>query len=186
MMHQKPANVFVTSTSGESILKIGDFGFAKAISETSENMDTVLGTQSFIAPEIRQFKPYTTAVDIWGVGCIFLELLSDKTFDYSYEWAVNGGATVWDSIQKRYNNESETSQMLNIIKKLMDMNPSARPSATQMLRYLEENFIVDDNVSQSFILPFTGSSEDGLSSPVGGKSRNWHLENIECKYLVDL
>ncbi|KAG2373950.1 hypothetical protein C9374_011615 [Naegleria lovaniensis] len=130
----KPANVFLSSSTLDHtwVLKIGDFGFAKAVTETSQSMDTVLGTQAFVAPEIRQFHPYTTAVDIWGIGCILLEMLLPKTFDYSYEWAFNSGKTIVDLIKKRYPEE----EIIDLIHFIMKMNPNERPNATQVSSYI--------------------------------------------------
>ena len=45
----KTENVFLTK---ESIIKLGDFGIAKALNATNQQANTVLGTPYYISPEI--------------------------------------------------------------------------------------------------------------------------------------
>jgi serine/threonine protein kinase len=54
------------------ICKIGDFGFAKELSETAKSH---CGTPNFMAPEILSEKPYDKSVDIWAIGVIFYYML---------------------------------------------------------------------------------------------------------------
>ncbi|XP_059179241.1 serine/threonine-protein kinase NLK-like isoform X2 [Physella acuta] len=73
----KPGNLLVNSNC---CLKICDFGLAR-IMEPDENiaMTQEVVTQYYRAPEILMGAVhYTSAVDIWSVGCIFAELLSRR------------------------------------------------------------------------------------------------------------
>lgn len=78
-------------------------------------------------------KSYTKAVDIWGLGCILLEMLLPKTFDYSYEWAFNSGKTILDLIKKRY----QEQEIIELVHFIMKMDPNERPNASQVLNYLK-------------------------------------------------
>ncbi|KAG8341753.1 glycogen synthase kinase [Trypanosoma vivax] len=69
----KPHNVLVNEATGE--LKLCDFGSAKKLVATEPNVAYIC-SRYYRAPELifgNQF--YTTAVDIWSVGCIFAEML---------------------------------------------------------------------------------------------------------------
>lgn len=75
----KPANVFVNSDC--SIL-LGDFGLARSFSKDEQNMDAFTDLTEYIAtrwyrsPEILvRSAVYTTAMDMWAVGCVVAELL---------------------------------------------------------------------------------------------------------------
>ena len=69
----KPANILVDKNA---TVKICDFGVSR-----SDNVQTInpgqqhmVGTPWYIAPEMVEYRPYTTSVDIWSLGCTVLEL----------------------------------------------------------------------------------------------------------------
>nr|CCC94408.1 unnamed protein product [Trypanosoma congolense IL3000] len=69
----KPHNVLVDGKTGE--LKLCDFGSAKKLVPEEPNVAYIC-SRYYRAPELifgNQY--YTTAVDIWSVGCIFAEML---------------------------------------------------------------------------------------------------------------
>ncbi|XP_065226918.1 serine/threonine-protein kinase NLK isoform X1 [Planococcus citri] len=73
----KPGNLLVNSNC---VLKICDFGLAR-VQEPDEKkpMTQEVVTQYYRSPEILMgAKHYTTAVDVWSVGCIFGELLGRR------------------------------------------------------------------------------------------------------------
>merc|ERR1719394_1594742 len=79
IMHRdiKPGNLLVNSNC---VLKICDFGLARVEEpDRSKHMTQEVVTQYYRAPEILMgAKHYTTAVDMWSVGCIFGELLGRR------------------------------------------------------------------------------------------------------------
>jgi len=69
----KPHNVLVNDTQGT--LKLCDFGSAKKLSPQEPNVAYIC-SRYYRAPElIFGNQHYTTAVDVWSVGCIFGELM---------------------------------------------------------------------------------------------------------------
>lgn len=73
----KPGNLLVNSNC---LLKICDFGLARVDEpDRSKNMTLEVVTQYYRAPELLMgAKHYTSAIDIWSVGCIFAELLGRR------------------------------------------------------------------------------------------------------------
>ena len=68
-------------------MKIGDFGIAKRIMNDQTALRTEVGTQDYQAPEVFGFMDseeellYTSAVDLWALGCVMYMLLtSEKPF----------------------------------------------------------------------------------------------------------
>lgn len=60
-------------------LKIADFGFATALAgkDGSGLLRTILGTESYMAPEINNNSPYSgTAVDIFACGIILFIMIT--------------------------------------------------------------------------------------------------------------
>ena len=79
VMHRdlKPANIMVTSSGA---VRIGDLGLARLFYKPLNSLfsgDKVVVTIWYRAPELLLgSRHYTTAVDLWAVGCILAELLS--------------------------------------------------------------------------------------------------------------
>ncbi|KAG0565296.1 hypothetical protein KC19_8G180100 [Ceratodon purpureus] len=69
----KPTNLLLNANCD---LKIADFGLARTLSETDFMTEYVV-TRWYRAPELLlNSSSYTAAIDIWSVGCIFMELLN--------------------------------------------------------------------------------------------------------------
>lgn len=73
----KPRNLLVNSNCD---LKICDFGLARADINCCKSkaliMTDYIATRWYRAPEvILSWKRYTSAIDIWSVGCILAELI---------------------------------------------------------------------------------------------------------------
>jgi len=77
----KPSNIVVDRGL---VAKIVDFGIAKVSSETNriENSRQLIGTTSYLAPEIAYGDPATVQTDIFSLGLVFYFMLTgQKPFD---------------------------------------------------------------------------------------------------------
>ncbi|KAK4717845.1 hypothetical protein R3W88_016183 [Solanum pinnatisectum] len=71
----KPSNLLLNANCD---LKICDFGLARPNLE-NENMTEYVVTRWYRAPELLlNSSDYTAAIDVWSVGCIFMELMNRK------------------------------------------------------------------------------------------------------------
>eukprot|EP00245_Coleochaete_scutata_P009391 TRINITY_DN3079_c0_g1_i1.p1 TRINITY_DN3079_c0_g1~~TRINITY_DN3079_c0_g1_i1.p1 ORF type:complete len:381 (+),score=69.68 TRINITY_DN3079_c0_g1_i1:142-1284(+) len=71
----KPSNLLLNANCD---LKLCDFGLARTTSETDFMTEYVV-TRWYRAPELLlNCREYTAAIDVWSVGCIFMELLNRK------------------------------------------------------------------------------------------------------------
>jgi serine/threonine protein kinase len=122
----KPANIFLNQGS----VRIGDFGFAKTMVDQNTTTNTVLGTQSYSAPEIRKELGYNHKLDIWGIGIILLDLIYGKTIDFAYEFAVDR-KKILSTIESRYDEE-----MRKFVEFIVQLDPEDRPSAVKIINYL--------------------------------------------------
>eukprot|EP00271_Cylindrocystis_brebissonii_P015231 TRINITY_DN374_c1_g2_i1.p1 TRINITY_DN374_c1_g2~~TRINITY_DN374_c1_g2_i1.p1 ORF type:complete len:382 (-),score=61.11 TRINITY_DN374_c1_g2_i1:953-2098(-) len=69
----KPSNLLLNANCD---LKICDFGLARAL-EDADFMTEYVVTRWYRAPELLlNCQDYTAAIDVWSVGCIFMELLN--------------------------------------------------------------------------------------------------------------
>ncbi|GMN36163.1 hypothetical protein TIFTF001_005790 [Ficus carica] len=71
----KPSNLLLNANCD---LKICDFGLARVTSETDFMTEYVV-TRWYRAPELLlNSSDYTAAIDVWSVGCIFMELMDRR------------------------------------------------------------------------------------------------------------
>ncbi|RHZ68359.1 hypothetical protein CDV55_107645 [Aspergillus turcosus] len=83
----KPQNILVVEKDPLRV-KIADFGISKRISTHQTDLKTRVGTDGYSAPEIlslfdadKRDSLYTSAVDIWSLGCVlYYTLTKDKPF----------------------------------------------------------------------------------------------------------
>ncbi|RMJ23335.1 STYKc [Aspergillus sp. HF37] len=87
----KPQNVLVVQKNPIRV-KIADFGISKRALEGQTELRTQIGTQGYMAPEIlglvdeaKLDSTYSSAVDIWSLGCLLYYLLTKETPFSEYE-----------------------------------------------------------------------------------------------------
>eukprot|EP00183_Erythrolobus_madagascarensis_P004551 CAMPEP_0185856584 /NCGR_PEP_ID=MMETSP1354-20130828/29075_1 /TAXON_ID=708628 /ORGANISM="Erythrolobus madagascarensis, Strain CCMP3276" /LENGTH=417 /DNA_ID=CAMNT_0028558845 /DNA_START=428 /DNA_END=1681 /DNA_ORIENTATION=+ len=162
----KPSNILLNE---DCDLRVCDFGLARAAFDNAPDLvfwTDYVATRWYRAPELilSYFTSYSTAVDMWAVGCIFAEVLSagrplfpGKNAYHQLELFVNviGSPSpssvrhVRDERAKRYleaagKREPQKFEVLfptadplacDLLTKLLAWDPEARLTATQALRH---------------------------------------------------
>ncbi|KAL7991846.1 hypothetical protein Chor_016102 [Crotalus horridus] len=67
----KPQNILLGKGG---VIKLCDFGFARAMSIQTMVLTSIKGTPLYMSPELVEEKPYDHTADLWSVGCILYEL----------------------------------------------------------------------------------------------------------------
>jgi NIMA (never in mitosis gene a)-related kinase len=60
------------------ILKLGDFGIARVLSNTKSKAKTVVGTPYYLSPEIIRNEGYSFKSDIWSLGVVLFSMIFAK------------------------------------------------------------------------------------------------------------
>ncbi|XP_063115541.1 serine/threonine-protein kinase 17B isoform X2 [Cavia porcellus] len=71
----KPQNILLSSIYPLGDIKIVDFGMSRKIGNACE-LREIMGTPEYLAPEILNYDPITTATDMWNIGVIAYMLLT--------------------------------------------------------------------------------------------------------------
>ncbi|XP_019719706.1 serine/threonine-protein kinase 36-like isoform X2 [Hippocampus comes] len=67
----KPQNILFDKNG---VVKLCDFGFARAMSVSTMVVTSIKGTPLYMSPELVAEKPYDHTTDLWALGCILYEI----------------------------------------------------------------------------------------------------------------
>lgn len=71
----KPQNILLTSSAPLGDIKIVDFGLSRMVSSHQE-LREIMGTPEYVAPEILNYEPISTATDMWSIGVLAYVMLT--------------------------------------------------------------------------------------------------------------
>lgn len=167
----KTQNIFITSNR---LLKIGDFGISKTLSNDIDFATTAIGTPQHLSPEIIKQQKYDYKSDIWGLGCVLYEICSlNPAFTGSdlgtlFRNIVRG---IYKPLPTRY-----SQSLVELVKVMLRPDPNRRPTVAQILaakvlqddvtRYME--FI--QTLPEPAKTPFKVTEE--LASDAGGQRKS--------------
>ncbi|XP_051126898.1 mitogen-activated protein kinase kinase kinase 3 [Andrographis paniculata] len=125
----KGANILV-DPNGE--IKLADFGMAKHIA-TCSSMLSFKGSPYWMAPEVvMNTNGYSLPVDIWSLGCTVLEMATSKPPWSQYE-GVAAIFKIGNSKDMPEIPDHLSADAKSFIRLCLQRDPSARPTATQLL-----------------------------------------------------
>lgn len=146
-------NILVSEQGPCWWVKLSDFGISRKAEEISTNFRTIVGTRSYLAPEILGiFSPddndsdgkddedddrsekeetYTAAVDLWALGAIIYQLLTNQG-------AFSKPRRLWNYVLRKapfptrlLSEAGISKECSNFLEQLMAPAPGNRPSASQ-------------------------------------------------------
>lgn len=133
----KPENILLTKDE-PPIAKLTDFGLAKMV-EPGSFLKTFCGTLTYVAPEVismhgRIAGAYSTAVDMWSVGCVTFIMLAG-----SMPFIAEGQEAMMQVIQEGNYDDAILDEIelsgagLDFIESLLRVNPASRMTGEQAL-----------------------------------------------------
>ncbi|KAJ6750199.1 hypothetical protein OIU85_000799 [Salix viminalis] len=154
----KASNVLL---DGELNGRLGDFGLARLYEHgANPNTTRVVGTLGYLAPELPRTGKATESSDVYAFGALLLEVvcgrrpvepkaLPEELVLVDLVWEKFREGRALDVIDRNLNGEYNESEVMMVIKlgiMCSHAAPMARPSMRQVVRYLDEEVGIPQNL----------------------------------------
>ncbi|CAD8060806.1 unnamed protein product [Paramecium sonneborni] len=125
----KPQNILI---SADGVVKLIDFGFARAMSTNTQVLHSIKGTPLYMAPELVQEQPYDHTVDLWSLGVILYELFVGQPPFYTNQIYSLIQLIIKDPVKYPDNMSPE---FMSFLKGLLNKTPSERLGWPDLLNH---------------------------------------------------
>ncbi|KAL4452973.1 hypothetical protein ABPG73_012917 [Tetrahymena malaccensis] len=125
----KPQNILI---SANGVVKLCDFGFARALSSNTQVLTSIKGTPLYMAPELVKEQPYNHTVDLWSLGVILYELFVGQPPFYTNSIYKLIDLIIKDPVKYPDNMSQEFKDFLM---GLLNKNPSERADWPNLLNH---------------------------------------------------
>ncbi|VAH26124.1 unnamed protein product [Triticum turgidum subsp. durum] len=133
----KPQNILIGKGS---IVKLCDFGFARAMSANTVVLRSIKGTPLYMAPELVREQPYNHTADLWSLGVILYELFVGQPPFYTNSVYALIRHIVKDPVKYP---DNMSANFKSFLKGLLNKLPQSRLSWPALL---EHPFVKDDSM----------------------------------------
>jgi NIMA (never in mitosis gene a)-related kinase len=167
----KTQNIFISRARDGSLqlVKLGDFGIAKVVSLSSTVVgSTIVGTPSYMSPEVCQGQEYGAESDVWGLGCILYEMAS-----LQLAWPLRDGSdllrvfkNIVEERQPPLPERLYSDELRELVDVILAKDPTQRPTIPQILA---KGFI-RARMDTLFMAELGGHSRSGSSGSGNGNS----------------
>ncbi len=128
----KPSNILITN---RGVAKLADFGIARQTGDTAiTQTGMVIGTPSYLAPEVVRGAPPSPASDIWSLGAtLFAAIEGIPPFD---EQSQDPLAVLVRIVSEPAPPAVHAGALQGLLARMLEQQPTRRPAAADVVRAL--------------------------------------------------
>ena len=171
----KPDNILFENENPDSDIKIIDFGVSRQFFKANDDLNSIVGTPYYVAPEVLTGK-YDKKVDIWSIGIIMYVLMTGKP-----PFNAKSKSELFEKIktkelpfpQKR-DKSFYSPAAVNFLTLLTKKDSTQRPSATELLKDKWFEILKSDKEIQT------------VDKDILDNLKNFNLPNLFQRTLIKL
>lgn len=130
----KPGNVLIAD---DGTVKLTDFGISRAVGDTTVTASGVLlGTLSYIAPEVARGQSADARSDVYALGATLYAALEGEPPSGTGDSAI---AQLYRIVHEDITPPSNAGPLTPVLMWMLERDPDLRPTMQQVQRALEEN-----------------------------------------------
>ncbi|KAL7887582.1 hypothetical protein AOLI_G00053030 [Acnodon oligacanthus] len=172
----KPQNILLTHNEPLGDIKIVDFGLSRMVSNNQEIRE-IMGTPEYVAPEVLNYEPISTATDMWSIGVlayVMLTGISPFLGDDKQETFLNISQINISYAEEEL--ERLDKAAIHFIKSLLIKEPQDRATAEECLKHqwlqMQEKNAAEELVKQK-------SASTSIPEPVSAEISSQQIEEEE-------
>jgi NIMA (never in mitosis gene a)-related kinase 1/4/5 len=142
-----PLSVFVFEEDG-SVVKLGDFAFAKEISDRSVDKMSMQGSPFYISPEMGSEQAYGNRTDVWSLGCLAIRCTisaGDRQKNGLETTVAVYDSARWGAVKRLWEQAGYSKGLTALLLRMLEPNSSKRPSARVLL---DDPYFVDCGIER--------------------------------------
>ncbi|CAI9787157.1 unnamed protein product [Fraxinus pennsylvanica] len=167
----KPQNILI---GAGSIVKLCDFGFARAMSANTVVLRSIKGTPLYMAPELVREQPYNHTADLWSLGVILYELFVGQPPFYTNSVYALIRHIIKDPVKYPDNMSSNFKSFLRGLLNKVPQNRLTWPALLEHPFVIETSNDVEEKHTMTTSLSNGGNDQNSTRSTVASPESKSH------------